>query len=318
MHESRLWRRSRLSLSRGLGSVGVLPRVQGRSPHSHAVRTEGGGARATSWAALEFDDYGNDQIWGPFRLSCHAAGLKAGVWMTEGANIRLTPADADFAIAEVEGPGDYEGVVNAISDGKIPTCPKAICTNFNLPLADASGPNPQAAKPLIDAGFACLTEAYIGDNPSATPTNMDFRGGSAGGRRPLPSSASTTPPSPPILPTWRRSPGGAAISLSTSCDRQAASRCWSGRPSASEATTKGWLEKPVGSGTEWDDAMAALDKLEKDLAAKPGVGQCRSYHQAGSVLAGHAADAQHGRHPSLPGRRSGLGIGDPDVRARGV
>lgn len=126
------------------------------------------------WAALELDDYGNDQIWGPFRLSCQAAGIMAGIWVTEGANIRLTPPDAEFAIAEMEGPGDYDGVISAINDGKIPTCPKAVVTNFNLPLVDASGPNPQAAKPLIEAGFACLTEAYMGDNPLATPPRLGF------------------------------------------------------------------------------------------------------------------------------------------------
>jgi hypothetical protein len=30
-------------------------------------------------------------------------------------------------------------------------------------------------------------------------------------------------------------------------------------------TKKGWLEKPVGGGTEWLEAMKALDALEKDL-----------------------------------------------------
>lgn len=104
----------------------------------------------------------------------------AGVWMTEGANIRLTPGDAEFAIAEMEGPGDYDGVIAAINAGTIPTCPKAIVTNFNVPLVDASGPNPQACKPLIDAGFECLTEAYMGDNPSATPPAMDFTGRQCG------------------------------------------------------------------------------------------------------------------------------------------
>jgi hypothetical protein len=34
-------------------------------------------------------------------------------------------------------------------------------------------------------------------------------------------------------------------------------------------TKKGWLEKPVGGGSEWKDAMAALDRLERDLSAKP-------------------------------------------------
>jgi hypothetical protein len=34
-------------------------------------------------------------------------------------------------------------------------------------------------------------------------------------------------------------------------------------------TKKGWLEPPVGTGTEWDSAMESLGKLEKDLAAAP-------------------------------------------------
>jgi hypothetical protein len=102
--------------------------------------------------------------------------MKAGIWVTEGAHINLTPTDADFAIAECEGPGDYEGIMQAIADDKVPTCPRAIVTNFNIPLVDASGPNPQAAKPLIDAGFECLTEAYMGDNPQATPPRLDYTG----------------------------------------------------------------------------------------------------------------------------------------------
>lgn len=35
-------------------------------------------------------------------------------------------------------------------------------------------------------------------------------------------------------------------------------------------TQKGWLEKPVGGGSEWEAAMEALHKVEKDLAAVPG------------------------------------------------
>ena len=101
--------------------------------------------------------------------------------MTEGAHISTTPADADFAIAECEGPGDYDGIVAAISAGNIPSCPKAIVTNFNLPLRDQQGvPQPQYSKPLIDAGFQCLTECYMGDNPNASPPRMDFTGRQCG------------------------------------------------------------------------------------------------------------------------------------------
>jgi hypothetical protein len=118
------------------------------------------------------DDYGNDVRWGPFRLSLQSVGLRAGVWFTDGGNIRNTPSDADFAIAEMEGPGDYDGIIAALQH--LPSCPKAIVTNFNIPLVNQQSiPQPANAQPLISAGFTCLTEAYMGDNPNATPGNLD-------------------------------------------------------------------------------------------------------------------------------------------------
>jgi hypothetical protein len=96
----------------------------------------------------------------------------AGVWFTEGGNIQLTPDDADFAIAEMEGPNDYNGILAA----ELPDVPVAIATNFGTPLTDAQGvPQPAAAAPLIEAGFVCLTECYLGDNPNANPDRLDFR-----------------------------------------------------------------------------------------------------------------------------------------------
>lgn len=44
--------------------------------------------------------------------------------------------------------------------------PHAVITNFNT--IDA-----ERAAPLIEAGFSCITEAYLGDNPQATPDNLD-------------------------------------------------------------------------------------------------------------------------------------------------
>jgi hypothetical protein len=127
------------------------------------------------WVALELDDYGGWQMWPAFRAA--AAGyVKAGVWVTEGRNIQFAPNDCEFAIAELEGPGDYEGILAAEASGQIPNVPKAVITNFNVPLTDPSGvPQPAAAKPLIDAGYVCLTEAYLGDNPNANPDRLDFR-----------------------------------------------------------------------------------------------------------------------------------------------
>jgi len=120
------------------------------------------------WAALEHDGYENAGRWPTFKFECESHGILPGVWVTEGYNIIHTPADAKFAIAEVEGPGDYEGVMNALTWGQLPDCSLAICTNFNTPLT-----SPTAAAPLIEAGFACLTEAYMNENQNATPDNLD-------------------------------------------------------------------------------------------------------------------------------------------------
>ena len=100
--------------------------------------------------------------------------MNPGVWFTEGAHITQTPPDAGFAIAELEGPGDYDGIIAGI--GHLPSCPKAVVTNFNTPLYGGTAEAQQAAAPLISAGFTCMTEAYMGDNPNATPSNLDSYG----------------------------------------------------------------------------------------------------------------------------------------------
>lgn len=130
-------------------------------------------AKGYKWSALEYDDPNfQPEIWWPqFRDQCLAHNVLPGVWFTEGGNVYRTPPGALFTIAEIEGPGDYEGVVNVINGvggGPLPSGPKAIITNFNTPLLSR-----EYAKPLIDAGFSCLTEAYLNENPNATPDNLD-------------------------------------------------------------------------------------------------------------------------------------------------
>jgi hypothetical protein len=146
------------------------------SPTSLASKAASAGYE---WLALELDDFEtglfNRHIWPSVRDQCHAHNLIPGVWFTEGGNIRHTPADAEFSIAELEGPGDYDGIVSAINDLALPDCSLAVCTNFNIPLTDPQGvPQPDKAKILIDAGFTCLTECYLGDNPNATPDRLDW------------------------------------------------------------------------------------------------------------------------------------------------
>lgn len=114
--------------------------------------------------------------WAEFAFACTQRGIQAGVWVTNGGNIQATPSDADFLIAELEGPADYDGILNAIEimPAWMHEIPKAVITNFAAPLGDITGYHPEKAKPLIDAGFECLTEAYLGNGDTLTPDRLDF------------------------------------------------------------------------------------------------------------------------------------------------
>lgn len=137
----------------------------------------------------------------------HSVGSLAGPWFTEGAQIANTPADADFAIAELEGQGDYDGIINAIDAGSLPSCRKAVVTNFNTPLTDSQGvPQPQFAAPLIAAGFECLTEAYVNENSNATPDNMDLMAKNLGWPRSQPVFGIYSGP-PTLYDPWKSWPG---------------------------------------------------------------------------------------------------------------
>ncbi len=138
------------------------------SPTEFAKRAK---AKGYEWAALEYDDetFAPQTWYPPFRDACQAQGILPGVWFTTGGEIYRTPGDAEFAIAEVEGPGDLQGVTNVIQGtgaGPLPKCSLAICTNFSTLTIEN-------CKPLIQAGFACLTEAYMNEVPAATPDSLD-------------------------------------------------------------------------------------------------------------------------------------------------
>ena len=122
------------------------------------------------WLALELDDFDNRRFWADHRQACHGNGLKAACWFTEGYNIATTPDDADVSIAELEGPfggpGDWEGINNAINWGQLPDCRLAIITNFS----DAQDGEADA---LVEHDFHCITEAYMNENPNADPGGLD-------------------------------------------------------------------------------------------------------------------------------------------------
>jgi hypothetical protein len=128
------------------------------------------------WAALELDDYDNAERWGPFHHACTAAGIRPGPWFTE-ARVELTPADAHFVIAEVESEEDRVHAIDGAPGIPATVKRRAVLTNFT-PMTDGQGvPQPDKAKPLIDAGYDCLTECYMGESNGASlnPESMNFR-----------------------------------------------------------------------------------------------------------------------------------------------
>jgi len=138
-------------------------------------------AKGYEWVVLLLDDDGSGEdaaLTGEFNRSIYpmwldanrAEGLLAGCWFTQGGDLYATPAGSDLAIAEIEGPGDYDGVVNVITGsgaGPLPACPLGVVTNFSTITRDR-------AKVLIDAGFTCLPEAYMNENPNHTPDAMNY------------------------------------------------------------------------------------------------------------------------------------------------
>ena len=135
----------------------------------------------------------------------HQKGMLAGGWSTEGGSLYLVPSYADLAIAEIEGPGDFDGVKNLIAGsgaGPLPSCPLGTVTNFSTIDRDD-------VKLLVDAGFTFLPEAYANENPLQTPDNMDRLARSLGcpssqpvaGVYPNPVTGAPAPPYPQAA-TW--------------------------------------------------------------------------------------------------------------------
>jgi hypothetical protein len=119
------------------------------------------------WAVLEWDfepeddpgNYVNQPLWPGFRDALTAKGLLPGVWFTGNLSVS-TPAGAACVVVECEGPGDYQNILNS----PVPSVPRAIVTNFNVPLTTPAGvPDPEMAEPLIAKGYRCLAEHYSSD-----------------------------------------------------------------------------------------------------------------------------------------------------------
>ena len=132
--------------------------------------------------AFEWNDHGNEARGQEMRDACANHGLIFTIWLTRpftAASTRQACLDSGAAGVIVEGeiPGYVDEAVNwpamvaALADLPIP---KAVCTNF-APFVDVNGyPDEPKARPLVEAGWACLTECYLGEAPMSTPENQDF------------------------------------------------------------------------------------------------------------------------------------------------
>jgi hypothetical protein len=104
------------------------------------------------------------------------------IWLSrpfDAASVReaCLRSQAAGVILEGEIPGfvpeavDWPSIIAAIQDLPIP---KSVVTNF-APFVDENGlPDRSKSQPLVDAGYACLTECYLSEAPLATPENTDF------------------------------------------------------------------------------------------------------------------------------------------------
>lgn len=132
--------------------------------------------------AFEWNDYNNAQYAQQMRDACANHNLIFTIWLTrpfDAASVRQACLDSQAAgvICEGEIPGftpeavDWASVANAVKDLPIP---KAVVTNFAAFVDEQGYPAPDKAKPLVDAGWACMTECYLGEAPNATPENTDW------------------------------------------------------------------------------------------------------------------------------------------------
>lgn len=137
---------------------------------------------------LEINDYGNATRAPAVKAACEAHELIFTIWATRGfdaaqARQWCVETGAEGFIAEAEIPAeDAPGVPKPeaqnwaeltfeLSDLGIPM---AVATNF-APFTHHDGtPWPEKAKPLIAAGWHCLSECYLSESPNSTPENQDF------------------------------------------------------------------------------------------------------------------------------------------------
>lgn len=142
-------------------------------------------AKGYCWVAYQWND-GNlgpgQRAAAPAYRSACSGKLVWSVWLTrpftaQEVRTAVVESQCEAIILEGEIPGDrpeavdWVDVIFHLRDFDIP---KAIVTNF-APFVSSEGQvMPEKARPLIEDGWACITENFVSESPNSTPENTHY------------------------------------------------------------------------------------------------------------------------------------------------
>lgn len=165
------WDRPGLFIAWGLYNGGRT--FPGSEPHTIAQKAADAGFK---WVALQWEPQGNRERAAGLREELKKRGLDFVVWeaypSVGSGNTAVNAWNADAYIAQAEEPQPWSGIVATYTVGK----PAAVVTTFAGLGAVEGGYDPSIAKPVVDAGWACFTEAYTNENVQWTPDRLNFTG----------------------------------------------------------------------------------------------------------------------------------------------
>lgn len=153
-------------------------------------------SKGYKWVCMEWNQFGNSTRGVAMKQACDANGLIFTIWFTRSGqpqnDMDFTAAEARKAIVEsgaqgflgegeippelgggVQNPSEqnWPELIHELSDLEIA---KGVVTNFAPFVHNDGKPYPEKAKPLIDAGWACVTENFISESPNSTPARTDW------------------------------------------------------------------------------------------------------------------------------------------------
>ena len=105
--------------------------------------------------------------------------MSCGVWESEvdyGSISQRAAEGWDFYIGQIEGPDQYERVVQSVPAFRrdFPDFKAAIVTNMGGFEENYPGAGAEKARPLIDAGFACICEGHVKEDGVDPRQRVDY------------------------------------------------------------------------------------------------------------------------------------------------